>query len=127
VRQKIQTIAACDPLARIIVVAYSGGTRVALSAIESVQDRIDLLIYVAGNMVFIDATLPPANVCKLVNVRAHGAVANLFSGLPTPFGDGIDGAANYDLGYVPHSRVPMNRCFQQILTRELYEVALGTR
>jgi hypothetical protein len=121
VRDKIGVIRANDPQARIVVVGFSAGSQAALGAVQSVPGPpIDLLVYVAGNFAGIKATSRPAQALKLVDISSRGPVFGLL-----PFSFSIEGACKYDLGNIRHARVPMNRYFQQILVRELYEVTCG--
>jgi hypothetical protein len=72
---RIKALRACDPNAKIVLMGYSlGCNRIRALANELKKDniQIDLLVYLGGDMILSHSRSCPPNVCRTLNVRAHG-------------------------------------------------------
>jgi hypothetical protein len=94
----IREIYRCDPHARIVLIGFSGGANYVkwiANALTKDNVKIDLLVYLVGDTVPNTPASHPANVCRVVNVRAKGLIltgGDLFFN-----GEDMDGARNVHL------------------------------
>ncbi|MFO0967243.1 MAG: hypothetical protein U0793_16905 [Gemmataceae bacterium] len=116
---KIREIRRTDPDARIVLVGFSlGANYVEAVANDLARDgvQVDLLVYLVGDFVRDNSYARPANVRRIVNVRARGLI---FSGGDLLFnGADLEGARNVRLDY-RHILIPSRRETLELLQEEL--------
>lgn len=116
---KIREIRRCDPHARIVLIGFSWGANYVRKMAHHLADegcRIDLLIYLVGDLVGNCDESRPANVDRIVNVRGKGLV--LLGGDLFFNGADIDGAINHNLG-CRHILAPSRREALSLVMHEL--------
>jgi hypothetical protein len=86
--------------------------------------RIDVLVYLAGDLLCNCKFARPENARKILNIRAWGLVF-LAGGLIR--GADIAGCENYSLGFVRHACVPCYQPMLDLLTEELLALAASVR
>jgi hypothetical protein len=121
--EEIWQIRRQDPQARIFLLGYSGGANVVNWMAQSLKKdgiRIDVLVYLAGDLLCNCKFARPENVCKVLNIRAWGLLF-LAGGLIN--GADIAGCENYSLGFVRHACVPCYQPMLELLTEELLALA----
>jgi hypothetical protein len=95
-----------DPEARIVLIGFSYGcnrVRAIANALTEEGTGVDLMVYLAGDLISDEARSCPPNVCRLLNVRAKGM---LVLGGDLLFNrDDIMGARNVRLD-CPHFSAP---------------------
>jgi hypothetical protein len=126
VKDDIRRIRATDPQARVVLAAFSAGCNAASSIAQTLNEEgveIDLLFYIAGDMLRNTCAYQPENCRKIVNVRAWGVVF-LAGGLIN--GADLDAAHNHNLGLVRHACVPGSGRLHRLLADELYDLARET-
>jgi len=120
---KIREIRAADPQARIALVGFSLGANYVKAIANNLnQDgtRIDLLVYLVGDLISNKESSHPPNVVRVVNVRAQGLVltgGDLFFN-----GADIDGAENRKLK-CRHILVPSRRETLELMMDEMMRLA----
>jgi hypothetical protein len=120
---KIRDIRGCDPDARIALIGFSAGANYAkrlANALEKDCIKIDLLVYLAGDLITNTPSSHPSNVDRVVNVRAQGLVltgGNLFFN-----GEDMPGARNVRLE-CRHILVPSRSETLQLMMQELIPLA----
>jgi hypothetical protein len=117
-----------DPQARIVLLGYSIGANLVRKMAQDLSEdstRIDLLVYWAGDFVRNSKAFKPDNVDRILNIRAWGLV--LLCGGVFFNGADIDGCENHSLGLVRHSCVPASKKAQELLARELTDLAVGVQ
>jgi hypothetical protein len=120
---KIRQIRCRDPRARIFLLGYSLGANVVNLMAQSLKKdgtQIDVLVYLAGDLLCNCKPARPENACKILNIRAWGLVF-LAGGLIN--GADIEGCDNYSLGFVRHSCVSRNQQMLELLAEELAALA----
>jgi hypothetical protein len=120
---RIRQIRRCDPDARIVLIGFSGGSNyVKWIANALAQDctRVDLLVYLAGDLIPNTPSSYPPNVCRVVNIRSKGLIltgGDLFFN-----GADIDGARNCQLR-CRHILAPSRREALEVIMEELLALA----
>jgi hypothetical protein len=92
---EIRKIRHKDPEARIVLIGFSWGANYAEAIANNLNEdgtRVDLLVYLVGDLVWNTPASKPANVCRLLNIRAKGLI--LLGGDLLFNGADIDGARN---------------------------------
>ena len=120
---RIRSVRRCDPEAKIVLIGFSlGANCVQAIANDLAKDctRVDLLIYLVGDTICNTPKSHPANVCRVLNVRAKGLV--LTGGDLFLNGADIDGARNCKLE-CRHILVPSRK---ETLCLVMEELALLT-
>ncbi len=116
--QQIRCIRREDPEARFVLVGYSLGANVVRSMAQSLarnnDANIDLMVYIAGNLLKYWPQDLPTNVAKVVHIMAD---SNIYRETPTV------GADNYKLTNTGHIKSPTHPQTLDILARELAEIA----
>ncbi len=116
--REMRCIARRDPEARFVLVGYSLGANVVRAMAQSLarnsDAQIDLIVYLAGNLLEYGSQDRPANVAKIIHIMADGY---FLKEIPT------DGADNYQLRNTLHFDTPMHSHTLRILARELAAVA----
>jgi hypothetical protein len=123
--QTIRQIRQDDPNARIVVIGFSYGCNCARSLVDRLAEddtRVDLLVYLAGDMIDNSKRSFPANVCRVLNIRARGFL--LSGGDLIVNGADIDGARNCKLD-VRHMLLPSRKETLELLMNELLALACG--
>jgi hypothetical protein len=121
----IRQIRQDDPNARIVVIGFSYGCNCARSLVNKLAEdgtRVDLLVYLAGDMIDNSKRSFPDNVCRVLNIRARGFL--LSGGDLIVNGADIDGARNCRLD-VRHMLLPSRKETLELLMNELLAVACG--
>jgi hypothetical protein len=121
--REIRQIRCQDPQAKIFLLGYSAGASAVSWMAQSLKKdgtQIDVMVYLAGDLLRDCKTTQPENVCKILNIRAWGLVF-LAGGLVN--GADIAGCENYSLGFVRHSCVPQDRRMLELLAEELVALA----
>jgi len=117
--ERAREVRQSDPQARIVLIGFSLGSNTVRSiANDLAKDgtTVDLLVYLVGDYVQNTPESRPANVRRILNIRAQGIV---FTGGDLFFnGADIDGARNRKLN-VRHMLVPSRRETLQLVTEEL--------
>jgi len=120
---RIRSIRSSDPNSKIVLVGYSLGSIEARNVTDTVRSeglKIDVLVYLGGDLLKNSPSDRPGNALKIVNVRGWGYLP-LAGG--TIQGADMDGAENYHLGSISHANLPTNPDWQGILLRKLTEVS----
>lgn len=120
--EEIREIRKDNPNARIALVGYSlGANSVREVANELNRDgtRVDLLVYLAGDTIKNSPESRPANVSRIVNIRAKGAIA---TGGSFVNGSEIEGARNVRVD-CRHILTPSRRQTVEIMMEELLMLA----
>jgi hypothetical protein len=119
----IREIRRRDPQARIVLIGFSlGANSVKSVANDLAKDgtKVDLLIYLVGDFVYNTPDSRPANVARVINVRAKGLVLSggdlLFNGAD------LDHAQNHKLE-CRHILVPSRRETLTLVMEELLNLA----
>ncbi len=123
---RIREVRRCDPEAKIVVIGFSAGANIAkMIANNLARDctRVDLLIYLVGDMLTKSPSTYPPNVCRVLNIRAIGLILTggdlFFNGVD------IDGARNCRIE-CRHILVPSRCETLALVTEELAALACGT-
>jgi hypothetical protein len=114
-----------DPDAQIVVIGFSCGCNCArwlVNVLGMDGTRVDLLVYLAGDMIDNSKRSFPDNVRRVLNVRARGLI--LTGGDLIANGADIDGARNCKLD-VRHILVTSRKETLEILSNELLALACG--
>jgi hypothetical protein len=122
---RIREIRASDPCARIVVLGFSAGCNFARCLANMLArdcTRVDLLVYLAGDMIDNSPRSFPENVCRVLNIRAQGLI--LAGGDLIFCGADIDGACNYKLD-CRHILVPSRRETLELLMTQLLALCCG--
>lgn len=120
---EIRKIRHCDPQAKIALIGFSWGANAVRGLANHLNEegiQIDLLIYLVGDLVGDTPESKPANVCRIVNIRAKGLV--LLGGDLFFNGEDIAGAHNHMLT-CRHILVPSRRETVELIMGELYTLA----
>jgi Uncharacterized alpha/beta hydrolase domain (DUF2235) len=119
---RIKETRAADPEARIVLIGFSMGAYTVRSmANELAQDGtpIDLLVYMVGDHLTNKPESRPANVRRILNIRAQGLV--LMGGDLFFNGADLDGARNVKID-VRHILVPSRKETLIAMNEELHEL-----
>jgi hypothetical protein len=123
--RRIRQIRYADPHARIVLIGYSLGcnsVRCLSNVLARDGTKVDLLVYLAGDYIGNSRRSYPPNVCRVLNVNAHGLFITggdlLFNGTD------IDGARNCRVKS-RHILVPSRRKTLEVLMEELLALACG--
>jgi hypothetical protein len=106
--RQIRCIRQQDPDARIVLIGFSAGCCCVRRMTESLEHdgiQVDLLVYLAGDLVKNTPSWHPDNVARVLNVRARGYIP-LGAGLIVN-GAELDGARNFRLD-IAHILTPSN-------------------
>jgi hypothetical protein len=120
---KIREIRRTDPDARIALIGFSLGASYVQAVANSLAKdgtKVDLVVYLVGDLVANTAASRPDNVVRVVNVRAKGLVLQ-GGGLLCATGD-IDGASNHRFN-CRHILAPSRRETLELLIKELLMLA----
>jgi hypothetical protein len=120
---EIRRIRQEDPQARVVVIGFSWGANYAKAIANCLNKdgtRIDLLVYLVGDLVWNSPDSKPANVCRVVNIRAKGLV--LLGGDLLFNGADIEGARNHML-HCRHILAPSRKETLALLMEELLALA----
>jgi hypothetical protein len=123
--QTIRQIRQADPNARIVVIGFSYGCNCARSLVKRLAEdgtRVDLLVYLAGDLIDNSKLSFPDNVARVLNIRARGFI--LSGGDLIVNGADIDGARNRRLD-VRHFVAPSRKETLELLMSELLTLASG--
>jgi hypothetical protein len=116
---EIREIRARDPQAKIVLIGFSWGANCVRSLAHRLDDDgtpADLLVYLVGDTIWNTAYSRPANVQRIVNIRAQGLI--LLGGDLLFNGADIDGARNEKLE-CRHIQAPSRKETLTILMEEL--------
>lgn len=123
--QKIRTIRANDPQAHFALVGFSAGAytvRKMANMLRSEGVCIDLMVYLAGDMLTNNAFSQPDNVQRILNIMGHGFA--LTGGNLIWCGTDLDRACNIRLA-VRHFQLPSQHQTVQSIMSELEMVGAG--
>lgn len=123
---RIREVRRCDPEAKIVIVGFSAGANLAkMLANNLAKDctRVDLLIYLVGDMIPNTPSSFPPNVCRVLNIRAIGLI--LTGGDLFMNGADLDGARNCRIE-CRHILVPSRCETLTYVSEELAALACGT-
>jgi len=124
--KEIRQIRSEDPQARIAVIGFSGGVLKARSlahALNTDGTPIDLLVYLASDLLGNCPTNRPENAHRVINFRAWGYV---FLACGFINGADIDGCENHSLGMVRHACVPTHPEVLEVVAHALAALAAST-
>lgn len=123
---RIRQLRRCDPEAKIVVIGFSAGVYVAKKiANDLARDgtRVDLLIYLVGDMLTNSPSNFPPNVGRVLNIRAKGLI--LTGGDLFLSGVDIEGARNCKLE-CRHILVPSRCETLTVVAEEMAALTCGT-
>ena len=123
---RIREVRRCDPEAKIVVVGFSAGANLAKMLVNNLArdcTRVDLLVYLVGDMLTKSPSTYPPNVGRVLNIRAIGLVLTggdlFFNGVDIP------GARNCRIE-CRHILVPSRCETLTLVSEELAALACGT-
>jgi len=120
---EIRKIRRADPDAKIVLMGFSAGCNVAKLIANGLREddtRVDLLVYVVGDMIWDTPGSSPPNVGRVVNIRAKGLV--LTGGDWGLNGADLTGARNHKLE-CRHILTPSRRETLALMMEELLALA----
>jgi hypothetical protein len=120
---EIKAVRASDPQARIALVGYSLGANSVRDLANDLNKEgvpVDLLVYLAGDTIGNTPDSKPANVRRIVNIRAGSAL--MMGGDLTSKGDDIDGARNVKVE-CRHIMTPSRLAVVETMNEELLMLA----
>ena len=123
---RIREVRRCDPEAKIVVVGFSAGASLAKMLVNNLArdcTRVDLLIYLVGDMLSNAPSTFPPNVCRVLNIRAKGLI--LSGGDLFMNGADIDGARNCRIE-CRHILAPSRCETLTLVAEEMAALACGT-
>lgn len=119
---QIREIRKADPGAKIVLIGYSfGADYVEMMANDFNKQgvRIDMVVYLVGDLIRNNERSRPPNIGRVVNIRAKGAL--LFGGLID--GEELEGANNYRIDS-RHIKVPSRAQSLAAVTSELIQLSV---
>jgi pimeloyl-ACP methyl ester carboxylesterase len=123
---QIQQVRWNDPGARIVLIGYSYGcnhVRAIANTLQQQAIRVDLLVYIAGDLIQEEPRSRPENVGRILNIRAQGMTT--LGGDRFFNRDDIGGAHNVRLGY-RHFVAPSRSETLELVLQELTAVTLAS-
>lgn len=121
--RRIRNIVDEDPDAKIVLIGFSLGcnyVRCMANLLGRQGIQVDLLVYLAGDTIFNTARSCPENVCRVLNINAHGLV--LTGGDLTLKGAELDCARNCFVD-TRHILVPSRHETVELIMEELLALA----
>jgi hypothetical protein len=125
--EQIRLIRGQDSAARVVIIGYSAGVYLArdmTNDLGSERTRVDVLVYLGGDVLTDSDKNRPANAERIVNVRGWGMVL-LGGGLIN--GAELKGSENVYIDKVWHNGLPSDQRVLELLARELATQAAATQ